>query len=249
MNRFFIKSLIITVLVFLGIIGICEYASNLVWSNQTFTIPQNENFQVSAVGEVYVKPDTAEINLGVEKEGKTVSKAQEDVNKINNDFINSLKEIGLEEKDIKTTSYSLNPRYEWDQNGKRSLNGYQAIISILIKTKDFDKINQILDKGTLVGINQINSISFTVEDSDKAKAEARDLAIVEAKEKAEGIAKASGLNLGRLLNVIVSDQNSYSYYGLGGRDEMMKTVDSASAQIENGETKISVNVSLTYAVK
>jgi uncharacterized protein YggE len=238
--------------IFLAILGLLKYGSNLTWSSRTVTIPKESPFVVSAEGEVYVKPDLAEIFLGVEKEADDVIEAQNSITQVNNQLIADLKDLGIKEKEIKTTQYSINPRYEYDrESGERRLAGYQASASISVKTKDFEKISQIIEKATLAGANRLNSLSFSVENRDEALAEARDQAIDQAKKKAKEIARAAGLSLGRLINVSV-------YEGGGVYPETraydMKEMDGLGggapipAQIEAGETKISVTVTLSYEI-
>ncbi|MBL7141815.1 SIMPL domain-containing protein [Patescibacteria group bacterium] len=244
------RFIIVTLIIFLAVIGILKYTSTLTWSLRSVTIPKEDPFRVSAEGEVYVKPDTAEITLGVEKEAKTVAEVQTAVNEVNNRLIKGLKGLGVEKEKIKTTRYSINPRYEWERkSGERRLVGYQATVSILVKTKDLGKLNQIIDQATEAGVNKVNSLNFVVEDKDQARAQARDQAIAKAKEKAKAIAKASGLSLGRLINVLVSGQGYYPvprYYGLGA---MAEEAVKQETQVEPGETKILVTVTLSYEVK
>ncbi len=251
MEKTILKPVIITLVIYLALIGVLKYASGLTWSLRSVTIPKEEPFQVTAQGEVYIKPDTAEISLGVVKEGKTVAQVQEAVNKVNSEIIKNLKEFGVEEEKIKTTRYSIDPSYEWNKNGsKRYLVGYQANISIAVRTDDFEKLNQIIDQATLAGANQVDSLNFILEDEDKAKDQARDIAVKKAQEKADAIAKISGLNLGKLINVFVSDTDYYPNPRVYGLDTATKeAMGGGTAQIEAGETKITASVVLSYEIK
>ncbi|MCD6441978.1 SIMPL domain-containing protein [bacterium] len=247
------RFLVVVLVIFLAVLGILKYSSKLTWSLSTTTTSKESAFRVSAVGEVYAKPDTAEINLGVEKEAKTVAKAQEEINEINNKLIDDLKKLGVESKDIKTTQYRINPRYEYErQSGKRNLVGYQAVVNILVKTKDFEKLNQIIDSATAAGANRLNGLSFVIEDKDAVAAEARDKAINKAKDKAKAIAKASGMSLGRIINVSVSDSGYYPApraYEMDMMKGMVAEEMAEATQVEAGETKISVGVTLSYEIK
>ena len=248
------RFLIAILIIFLAVLGILKYSSKLTWSFHTMTTPGESAFRVSAVGDVYASPDTAEISLGVEKEAKTVAKAQEDINEVNNQLIDDLKKLGVEEKDIKTTQYGINPRYEYErESGKRNLVGYSATVSILVKTKDFEKLNQIIDTATGAGINRLNGLSFVIEDKDAVRAEARDQAIDKAKDKAKAIAKASGMSLGKIINVSVSDGDYYPVpRAVSYETDMMKGMGGGieeATQVEAGETKISVSVTLSYEIK
>jgi len=248
------RFLITILIIFLAVLGVLKYSSKLTWSFHTMTTPGESAFRVSAVGDVYAKPDTAEISLGVEKEATTVAKAQEDINEVNNQLIDDLKKLGVEEKDIKTTQYGINPRYEYErESGKRNLVGYSATVSILVKTKDFEKLNQIIDTATNAGVNRLNSLSFVIEDKDAVRAEARDQAIDKAKDKAKAIAKASGMSLGKIINVSVSDGDYYPVpRAVSYETDMMKGMGGGieeATQVEAGETKISVSVTLSYEIK
>jgi len=252
LKEFTTKIVVVVVIICLGVIIAAKFTSTLTWSTHSVTIPKEAPFQVSAEAEVYVKPDTAQISLGVEKQAKTVSQAQKEVNEVNSEIIKNLKELGVKEEKIKTTRYSITPRYEWErQSGKQTLVGYQASISISITTKDFDKLNEIIDQATASGANQINSLSFILEDEEAAEAEARDKAIDKAKEKAKAIAKVSGLTLGKLINVSVYSLGGYTqapraYAMGGGMDEAMAM---PATEIEAGETKISMTANLSYEIK
>ncbi|MBU4369255.1 SIMPL domain-containing protein [Patescibacteria group bacterium] len=251
LKEFITKIIIVVVIICLGVIIAAKFTSTLTWSTRSVTIPKDAPFQVSAQAEVYVKPDTAQISLGVEKQAKTVSQAQKEVNEVNSEIIKNLKELGVKEEKIKTTRYSITPRYERERaSGKQNLVGYQASVSILVKTKDFDKLNEIIDQATASGANQINSLSFVLEDEEAAEAEARDIAIAKAKEKAKAIAKVSGLTLGKLINISVSSSGYYptprSYAMGGGIDEEMAV---QATEIEAGETKISMTATLSYEIK
>lgn len=245
-----LKPVIIILVIFLATMGILKYGSSLTWSLRSVTIPKEDPFQVDAQGEVYIQPDTAEITLGIEKEGKTVAYVQEAVNKVNSEMIKNLKELGVKEEKIKTTRYSISPRYEWERNsGKRFLTGYQASASITIKTNDFEKLNQIIDQATSAGANQVDSLNFILEDEDEARAQARDIAINKAREKAEAIAKISGLDLGKLINVSVFDTDYSPAPREYNLDMAQKSMAGGGTQIEAGETKITVNVTLSYEIK
>ena len=154
-------------------------------------------------------------------------------------------ELGVDESDIKTTQYNLQPRYEYlkevnperievdeieyirpNDNGKRVIVGYTLNQSVGVKIRDLEKIGEIIKETTEVGVNQSGGINFTIDDTDVLKAEARDEAIRKAKEKAVDIASVSGLELGKLVNVseggsyIPTYKNNYAYAESYAMDSM-----------------------------
>ena len=250
MVKFHSKFIFICLIIFLALLGLLKFGSNLTWSIHSVTVPKEEAFKVSAEGIVYTQPDMAEIVLGVQHEASTVQKTQELINRVNKKLIEHLVNLGIAKEKIKTTNYQINPRYEWDrESGERRLASYQGAVDLLVKINDFAKLDKVVDQAVKQGANQIKQISFKVEDEDGAKSEARNQAISKAKDKAKEIARVSGLSLGKLINVQVQENNYYSVpramYAGGG--EIAE--ESIGTQLEPGENKISVTVILSYEIK
>lgn len=213
------------------------------------SLPQNAPSEISVSGEgkAYAKPDIAMVSLGVEMQG---FKSQDVVNQSNEKMgkiINSLKDLGVHDKDIQTTLYSLNPIYDYTENG-RVFRGYSINQQVSVKIRDFDKINEILDKSVANGANKVGDIRFTVDDMEKFRSEARAKAIEAAKTKALVMAKQSGLRIKKLVNVYeggsVSPQPFYDS-GFGGA--MLEK--SVAPQIESGQLEINTSVTLIYRVR
>ena len=210
------------------------------------TTEKKTTFDVEGQGKVTAIPDTAEINLGIQVNKPTVEAAQKEANQKINKITDELKKLGIEEKFIKTINYSVYPEYDYRAGQK--IVGYNVNITLKIKVKDFDKINQVIDTATSLGANQIGNLSFTIDDEklEELKMEARKQAIEKAKKKAKEIAQASGIKIGRLLNV---SENLSSYppvpltareMGVGGAPEEKQT------QIQPGESEITISVILSY---
>ncbi len=106
-----------------------------------------------------------------------------------NAVIASVKSQGVEDKDLKTTSFNIYPRYEWyDETeipnysqGKRVLVGYEIYQSLQVKIRDMKKIGDIIEGGTTAGANQIGDLQLTVDKQDELKKQAQE----EAKQKAK----------------------------------------------------------------
>jgi len=213
------------------------------------SLPQNSPAEISVSGEgkVYAKPDVAVISLGVETQGL---KSQDTVNQNNEKMtkiIESVKGLGVEDKDIKTTLYSLNPVYDYTNWG-RVFKGYSLNQQVQVKIRNFDKISDILDQATSNGANTIGDLQFTVDDIEKVRAEARKEAILKAKEKALVLTDQTGLKIQKLVNIY--DNNNFPpqpFYNQGfGGDIMEKSI---APQIESGQMEINVSITLVYRVK
>lgn len=205
---------------------------------------------ISEKGTVYVKPDLAITAASVVTEKTTVEAAMAENTAKMNAVIEAMKEEGIEEKDLKTAAFSIYPRYEWQEKtqfypaGRRVLAGYEVRQSLEIKIRDMEKIGQIIERAAGAGANQLSDLQFTVDDQDKVKKEAREQAIEKAKSKAKELASQLGVSLIRISNFSEYGASPI-YYGL----ERAVAEESAAPQIEVGENKIEVTVSITYDIK
>lgn len=213
---------------------------------------EQDRFSVVGSGTVYAKADIANINVGLKTGAKkTAAEAtQESTNKMNN-IIEELKKLKIEEKDIKTSDYNLNPIYNWTEDKGQELIGYEVAQTVSLKIRDLGKIGDVIAKTTEQGANQIGNISFTIDDEFALKNQARELAIEKAKEKATMIAKQSGMKLGSIKDV--SETSEPVVYPTYANARMEMAADSKEAApaptIQTGQNEIKVDVTLTYEVK
>ncbi|MHB8904323.1 MAG: SIMPL domain-containing protein, partial [Patescibacteria group bacterium] len=161
-----------------------------------------DRFSVVGSGTVYAKADIANISVGL-KTGvkKTAAEATKESTDKMNKIISELKKLSLEDKDIKTSNYNLSPVYNYTNDKGQELVGYEVTQTLTLKIRDLNKIGDIISKTTEQGANQIGNISFTIDDEFALKNQARELAITKAKEKAQLIAKQSGMKLGEIKSV------------------------------------------------
>jgi len=213
------------------------------------SLPHNAPSEISVSGDskVYAKPDIGKVSLGVELQG---FKSQDVVNQSNermNKIIEAVKNLGVEDKDIQTTLYSLSPVYDYTETG-RVFKGYSLSQQVSVKIRNFNIINEVLDKAVSSGANKIGDIQFTVDDMEKFKSEARAKAIEKAKEKALVLSKQAGLKIEKLINVYegggFAPQPFYNQ-GFGGAI----SEKSVAPQIETGELEVNATVTLTYRVR
>lgn len=213
-------------------------------------IESKNTITVSDKGEVYARPDLALTTFSVITEKKTVAEAMNENAEKMNAVINSVKEQGVEDKDLKTTTFNIYPRYEWYEKtefypqGKRVLVGYEVRQSLQVKIRDMEKIGEIIQEATDAGANQVGDLQFTIDNEDELKKQARGQAIEKAKRKAEELASQLGVNLVRITNFNESGVVP-RYYAF--EEALGKGADEAP-QIEVGENKIEVNVTITYEI-
>ena len=210
---------------------------------------------VEGTGSAYVVPDVAKISIGVTTEGETSGDVVTENAEKMDAVMAVLENLEIEKKDIKTTGYYLNPKYNWSERDGSYQDGYELRQTLEVKLADFEKVNQVLSQSTAVGANVVGSVSFEVDDLEAVKAEAREEAIQVAKNKADQIAEISGLDLGKLLNYYEYSNNYYDYGKGGGgmaiSESSVFAIDEElpSISIEPGEQEVTLNVSLTYKIK
>jgi hypothetical protein len=202
---------------------------------------------ISGEGKVFSAPDIGIISLGVVSDAKTVAAAQKDnVTKMNK-ITQAIKDLGVEEKDLKTINYSIYPRYQY-LSGRSDIIGYEVSQTIEVKIRNLNKVGDIISKGAELGANQTGSLSFTFDDQEKLNQEARTKAISNAKEKANTLADVLGV---KLIKIIDFSESSYQppapYYsekalGIGGGGD-------ATPDIQTGQNEITSNVTIVYEIQ
>lgn len=215
---------------------------------------------VAGKGEVVVKPDIATVSFGVTTENLDVSKAQtESATKINN-IVAFLKTKGVDEKDIKTTNYNIYPRYDYVQSTLTSsiypYNGKQVLAAYVVSQTVEVKIRKIADAGAILsgvgefGVTDVSGLTFTVDNVDTVKDQARDLAIMDAKEQAKVLAKGLGVRLVKITSF--SEGGNYPMFFGASESMMAKGIgggDAVVPQVPVGENKVTSNVSITYEIR
>ncbi len=215
------------------------------FSVSSVTTVKSTTFDVTGEGKSTVKPDIASVTAGISAQAATVKSAQDQINAIINKVSEGLKQIGVDAKDIKTSNYNINPNYDYT-GASQKITGYSASTNLLVKVRNLDNVNNVIDTATGNGANQISGISFDVDDKTKAEGEARQIAVDEAKKKAEQAAKIAGFKLGRIIN--------YSENFKGSPRPMPVMMDSAKSsdtptQVEPGSSEVTVNVTLSYEIQ
>jgi uncharacterized protein YggE len=218
------------------------------FSVNSITTMKNDLFTVSGEGEASGVPDTAMVNLGVTKTETTVAAAKNEVNEIANNLTTDLKGLGIDEKHIKTTDFSVNPNYDFSGANTQKVTGYTVSQNLSVKITPLDKANKVIDAATARGANNLGGITFTLNDTEQAKLEetARAEAITKAKAKAESIAKSAGIHLGRIVNVMESNPGTpvrtFDMKAIGAAPE----VSNQATQVQAGQNTVNVSVSIAY---
>lgn len=271
-RRLFNSVLAVTVLlaVFLGVKSLNAIKENSKIGQGIY--PTNV-INVTGKGEVMAIPDTGSFYFSITEEAKTVNLAQEKASKKTNTIIDALKALGIEEKDIKTTSYNSYPKYQYSNSvcpmydsaggvsmprycppGKEVLVGYEVNQTITVKIRKTADAGSVLTKVGDLGAANISGLSFVIDDLEKVQDEARDKAIEDAKQKAKILAESLGVKLKRIVSFSENGNYPIPYggYGMGGMELQATkdaTVSSVPPELPPGENEIVSNVTITYEIE
>ncbi|PIR87332.1 MAG: hypothetical protein COU11_01115 [Candidatus Harrisonbacteria bacterium CG10_big_fil_rev_8_21_14_0_10_49_15] len=240
-------NVVMVFVLFLGIIGMTAIArySNAVVPSRTVT--------VTGEGEVEVSPDLATLNFSVVTQGKDPDAITKQNTEKMNTVIAFVKEQGIEAKDIKTSNFNLYPRYTYLEREEPSITGYELNQGVTVKIRDLDKVSTIVGGLTSRGINQISSVSYSIDDPEAQRVEARQEAFAEAYEKARVMARQNGVRIARVINFSEGFSGGYppimyakeEAYGRGGDMAM----SSAMPNFEAGSEEVKVFVTVTYEIE
>ncbi|MFA7216590.1 MAG: SIMPL domain-containing protein [Candidatus Paceibacterota bacterium] len=230
------------------------------YSNIGKGIYPSNTISVSGTAEVFAIPDTASLSFSVVEEGKDVAEARDKSAKKINSIIDSIKSMGVEDKDIKTTGYNAYPRYDYTRvlcnefscpPSKQVLIGYEVSQTITLKIRKTDKAGEILTKVGDLGASNISGLDFVVDDMDAIKAEAREKAIANAKDKAKALSKSLNVKLVDIVSFYEMEPSDIYGRGMGGQayDEKLMSASPVVPQLPVGENKYVSNVSITYEIR
>lgn len=253
--------ILVPALAVVGIIALGAYTM--------FTLKQARYFYSGPViinvvgeGESMATPDIATFSFSVRAEGDDAAAAQDASAQSVNEILAYLKDGGVEEKDIKTQYYNLNPRYEYPQQvcpagtycppGERVLKGYEVSQNISVKVRDTSVAGALISGVGERGATDVSGLDFTIDDEDNLQAEAREAAIADAREKAMKLADDLDVRIVRMTGFWEEQGPYYDGYGYGGNVRMeAASMDSGKAtpSLPSGENTVSARVNVSYEVR
>jgi uncharacterized protein YggE len=212
--------------------------------------PPNRTITVVGVGKAYGTPDVAHVTVGVETRDASVQVAVDDNAEIMNDILDALKALGIDDKDLQTSNYSVyterevSPRAPDTEEAEGAL-VYHVQNQVSVKVRDLDILEDVLDEAVSAGANSIYGISFGVDDPTELQAEARADAVADAKARAESLAELTGVAVGDVMQVSEVITGSPVMYERAA----YSVPQAAGAPIETGELEVQMSVQVTYAIR
>ncbi len=234
------KRTIFTTLIILGlfVLSACERETILMSDDHLNQI------HVVGTGTVTMSPDIATAQIGVQTFSSEVEPAINENNRKSDAIQAALRKQGIEEKDMRTSSFSIYPQRDYQHNKPDEIIGYQVNNTISVIIRDIDSVGKILQVAIDAGSNNIYGINFTLDDQEPFENEARVKAIENAREKAESMAEAAGINLGKVLSI---SESSGSWPIMAKADYDGREF-SSEVPIQPGELELTISVEMVFEI-
>lgn len=247
MRPFHIASRVLLASICSGIIAVLG-ASVPLRADQASGAPRT--ITVSGRGEVKSVPDEALLSAGVLTQAKTAAAALAANSRAMNDVFATLRRLGIPEKSMQTSEFSVTPQYQTDRNGSttQKIVSYEVSNTVSVTVDDLTKLGPALDALVASGSNALGGIAFTIRDPKPLMAQARAAAMRDAIDRAGIYAKAAGIQLGPIASI-----------GEGGGEEAprpvymramsMAAAPAAPPPVAAGQDSVSATVSVTFAIR
>ena len=212
-------------------------------------------------GEISAAPDLATVSFTIRENSKQVKDAQTKVTMKEKEVLDFLDKSGIAKKDIKTENYTSYPKYDYGspcyynagvpcRQDSPKITGYEVSEYISVKIHDLTQAGEIVKGIGAAGVSEMNGPNFSIEHEDSLKAQARKMAIDEAKAKAKILAKDLGVDLVRIVNFSENGNYPPMMYGKGVMSlDAASTGATPSPQLPTGENKITSNITITYEIR
>lgn len=193
-------------------------------------------------------PTGAIIVLSVSNGGPTTKEVFDANNKAINQIFTAVKAVGIESSDIKTSQFTIAPRYRV-VNNESVFAGYQATNQVMITINKVDGVSPVIDAATEAGASQVSAVEFTYGDLSERTQKAKLEALTEAKAKAEEMLATLGAKLGKVRGL--SDQPAQSS---GRLQSMMRSAtadgygESAGSAIASGDKKFVIQMHVSFEI-
>lgn len=212
--------------------------------------PAGRTVHVTGSGSVVGEPDIATFNLGVSVEKASVEEAREAAASAMTDVIASLNANDVAEKDIQTENFSIYPQYDYTDNG-RVLRGYSVNNTVSAKVRELESLSNIIDDAVGAGgdIVVVNTIQFMIEDATVLQTQARALAVKNAEAKAQTLAEASGVVLGKPVKITETHSGGGPPIAFAESAEFAADSARSSTPVQAGELTVTVNVTIIYEIQ
>ena len=212
-------------------------------------------------GEVKSKPDVATTTVGVEVLAPTVEAAMEQGKARMQAVVDALKKLGIADKDIQTSNFSINfertqpdtptPKIEGTSaqpgTAEQPAGSYRVSNMVQVTIRDLNQVGQVLDVAVKAGANNVWGINFGLENTSNLEGQARAKAIDDAKARAQDLARLNGVDLGSV--VAISEVVTGGSMPVFADAAMAKGLGGGGAPVEPGELTFATQIQVIYTIR
>jgi len=209
---------------------------------QAQQMPNPPMVMVTGEGSVKVTPDQVVIKSRIEHTGDDAQQVKKQNDEVVDKVIKYLKSEGVKEKNIQTDYVNLNKNYNYDDKTY----SYVANQAISIKLEDLKNYEKIMSGLLKAGLNRIDGVQFKSSEMEKYEAEARKLAVLDAKSRASEYVIPLNQSIGKAISISEIETNNFP--PMYRANEMMKaSADGAQQEtIAPGEMEVSAKVNIGF---
>lgn len=208
-------------------------------------VPLSQLPQITVTGEgrVAAAPDLATVTIGVTTRGKTAAEAMAANSAALAGVLANLRAAGIADRDLQTTGLSLNPVWSNLATSQApEVTGFEAANMLTVRVRALDGLGEVLDVAVRDGANTLNGLSFGVDDPAPLLDEARARAVADARRRAEVLARAAGVTLGRVLTISEGGAAPMPLY------RMDASVASEAVPVAEGEVSVGATVAIVWEI-
>jgi len=223
-------------------------------------ISEEQTLTVAGLGSVNLAPDTVSINLGFDTIAPTAQEAVQKNSETMNNILESLKTLGLDEKEVRTSYFSVYPQYQYDPEGKNppKITGYQASNNVNIVTKKTEKVAEIIDKTISAGANRVDGpyFSLSVDAQKNLRSEVIDKAMKDAEDRAKIMLAKQDLSIKGIKNISINEggypvailERAVAGYPIAAQAQLSPVPYFSPPPVLPGEQQVTTTVIVTYIV-
>ena len=218
---------------------------------------------VSASATVQVVPDKATLGIKTSAEGKTADEARAAGEAAVRGIADALKGAGLTEDNVEAGAVELKEHvtpgtgevvdgYE-DEEGNwidvvdEDVVTYTAAARINVSGFDSGKLAEVVRAAAQAGAKGFVDLEFTVSDRNAAYQQALNQAVEAAHAKAEALAKAGGVYVGRVVNLVEGDHSAFETTVKDDAGKLDPKVDS-TLNVAPSKVAVDASVTVSYAI-
>lgn len=164
--------------------------------------PSRRRISVPGRGAVRVRPDVADVRLGVVTVRPTAGEARAAAAAAMDGVVGAVRDAGVEPRDLQTALVSLDAVRDYSPDGGSRVTGYQLTNMIEVTSRAIDRTGLLIDSALSAGATSVDGLGFRLDDPTDALAEARRLAVADARRRAETLAAEAGVGLGPVVRIV-----------------------------------------------